>query len=82
MAIAEQYPDLKLSENFRTFMNAILEFEGSIAELRMAYNESINEYSTMRDQFPGIIYSGIFQCNDYEYFKVEDNTRKYLINEE
>ena len=26
MAIAEQYPDLKLSENFRSFMDAILEF--------------------------------------------------------
>jgi LemA protein len=78
MAVAEQYPDLKLSENFRTFMDAILEFEGTIAELRMTYNQSINDYSTTRDQFPGVIFATIFRCKDYPYFQVDEETRGFV----
>ena len=78
MAIAGQYPDLKLSENFRTFMDAILEFESNIAELRMTYNTSVNEYSTRKDQIPGFVYAYIFKFKDYSYFKVDDNARRFI----
>ena len=78
MAIAEQYPDLKLSENFRTFMDAILGFEGIIAELRMAYNNSVNEYSTVKDQIPGCVYAYMFQFKDFPYFQVDEDTCGFI----
>ena len=78
IAIAEQYPDLKLSENFRTFMNAILEFEGIIAELRMTYNDSVNQYSTTKDQIPGCIFAFIFRFKDYTYFQVDEDARNFI----
>ncbi len=78
MAIAEQYPDLKLSENFRTFMDAILEFEGIIAEMRMTYNDSVNEYSTIKDQVPGFIFAFIFKFDDYPYFQVDKDARGFI----
>jgi LemA protein len=78
MAIAEQYPDLKLSENFRTFMDAILGFEGIIAELRMEYNNSVNEYSTVKDQIPGCVYAFMFQFKDFSYFQVDKDARGFI----
>ena len=81
IAIAEQYPDLKLSENFRTFMDAILGFEGIIAELRMNYNNSVNEYSTIKDQVPGCIYAYLFGFKDYPYFQVDEDARDFITIE-
>lgn len=78
MAIAEQYPDLKLSENFRAFMDAILEFEESIAQLRMTYNSSVNEYSTTKDQFPGCVFAFLFRSEEYSYFQVDEDTRRFI----
>lgn len=78
MAIAEQYPDLKLSENFRTFMDAILEFEGKIAELRMTYNSSVNEYSTIKEQFPGYIFAKMFRFEDYSFYQVDTDAQKFF----
>ena len=78
MAIAEQYPDLKLSENFRTFMDAILEFEDTIAELRMTYNSSVNEYSTTKDQIPGCIFGFIYGFKNFPYFQVDDDARGFI----
>ena len=81
MAIAEQYPDLKLSENFRTFMDDILEFESIIAELRMTYNTSVNDYSTKKDQIPGCVYAFIFRFMDYPYFQVDEDARGFITIE-
>lgn len=78
LAVAEQYPDLKLSENFRTFMTAILDFEERIAELRMTYNTSVNEYSTITDQFPGFIFASIFRSPKFVFFQIEDSARGFI----
>ena len=78
MAVAEQYPDLKLSENLRAFMDAILEFEESIAQLRMIYNSSVNEYSTIKDQFPGCVFALLFRSEEYSYFQVDEDTRRFI----
>ena len=78
MAIAEQYPDLKLSENFRTLMTSITESEGKLAELRFTYNNSINEYTNVKDTFPGLIFKFIFKPPDYEYFKPDEDVQKLI----
>lgn len=78
MAIAEQYPDLKLSENFQKYMDAILEFENKIADLRMNYNTTVNEYSTTKDQFPGKVFAAMFKFGDFQYFKLDQDENKFV----
>ncbi len=78
MAVAEQYPDLKLSENFQKYMDAILEFENKIAELRMDYNDSVNEYSTVKDQFPGNIFADILKFKEFEYFRLDIDENNFI----
>jgi LemA protein len=78
LAVSEQYPDLKLSENFRTFMTAILDFEEKIAELRMIYNTSVNEYSTISDQFPGFVFASLFRSPEFEFFQIEEDVKQFI----
>lgn len=81
MAVAEQYPDLKLSDNFIKYMDAILEFENKIAELRMEYNISVNIYSTKKNQFPGSVFAAIFKFDEYPYFKLDIDENSFIYVE-
>lgn len=81
MAVAEQYPDLKLSDNFIKYMDAILEFENKIAELRMVYNISVNLYSTKRSQFPGNVFASVFKFGEYPYFKLDSDENSFIYVE-
>lgn len=80
MAIAEMYPDLKLNENFITFMNAIIEFENKIAESRMKYNDSLNELTNAVEEFPGNFYFTIFKFRfkSYKYFKLNEDENNFI----
>ena len=81
MAVAEQYPELKLSDNFIKYMDAILEFENKIAELRMEYNISVNLYSTKRSQFPGNVFASVFKFGEYPYFKLDSDEKSFIYVE-
>ena len=56
MLVAEQYPDLKLTENFQQFSTAIIDTETKIAERITEYNTAVNAYTTTRTQFPGNLF--------------------------
>ena len=68
MAIAEQYPDLKTSDPFQLLMTTVTEAESKIMELRIKYNELVNQYTTARKKFPGNVYSAVFGFHEYDYF--------------
>ena len=51
-AVAENYPDLKSSQNFMQFQNRISEIENQIADRREFYNDSVNTYNIRIEQIP------------------------------
>jgi len=69
MAIAEQYPDLKVSESFQLFMKQVTEAEAKILKQRIEYNDKANIYTTAMSMFPGNLYAALFNFPCYEYFK-------------
>jgi LemA protein len=69
MAIAEQYPDLKVSESFQLFMKQVTEAEAEILKQRIEYNNKANIYTTALSIFPGNLYAAVFNFPCYEYFK-------------
>lgn len=77
MALAESYPQLKLSENFQTLMNALINIEDKIVEQRMAYNQFCNLYGTYKMQFPQCIYAFFFMKKDYDYIKADKDVRLF-----
>jgi LemA protein len=58
-AIAENYPDLKASENFKLLQEELASIENKIAYARQHFNDSVLEFNNTIEAFPGNIFAGI-----------------------
>src|SRR6201985_350716 len=54
-AVAEQYPNLKATENFQQLSRNLSELEDEIQASRRIYNSNVQAYNTDIQQFPGSI---------------------------
>jgi LemA protein len=70
VAIIENYPDLKASENFRGLMTSLVDTEERIVYARAFYNRTVRKLNTLVRQFPFIIISEIFNIKEMEYVSV------------
>jgi LemA protein len=59
LLVAEQYPALKASENFRDLQYELAGTENRIAVERQRYNEAARAYNTRVRQFPASIVAGM-----------------------
>lgn len=69
LAIVENYPQLRSSESFNRLMDELSGTENRIAVARGRYNESIQEYNTLRRRFPSNVTAKIFGFQEYPYFE-------------
>jgi LemA protein len=74
-AIAERYPDLRLSENFQRYMDALIEVESEIATRRMAYNVRANVMSTAVGKFPGFVFAELYGFEPPPFYQPDDDAR-------
>lgn len=75
-AVAENYPDLKSSENFIQFQNRISEIENQISDRREFYNDSVTNYNIKREQVPYSIIANMFNYDRKELFEVSEEDKK------
>lgn len=75
-AVAEAYPDLKASENFKELQQELSDTETKIAASRQFYNANVLDYNTKIKVFPNILLAGIFGFNEEEFFEAEDESKK------
>jgi LemA protein len=68
LVIVENYPQLRSSETFNRLMDELAGTENRIAVERMRYNERVQEYNTLRRQFPSNITAGIFGFQEHPVF--------------
>lgn len=59
-AVAENYPQLRASENFQKLQDELTGTEDKISYIRTAYNDAVYEYNTACDVFPTNIIASIF----------------------
>jgi LemA protein len=59
-AIAEAYPDLKASQEFRELQQELSHTETVIANARKYYNACVMHYDNARQRFPGNLVAGLF----------------------
>jgi len=57
-AVAEAYPDLKASDNFRLFQEQLEGIENKVAYARQYYNTSVLEYNNLITTIPGVWFAG------------------------
>lgn len=79
MAISENYPELKASENFLQLSKDLTQIEDEIANSRKYYNGSVRILNTKIQMFPSNIVAGMFgfkQANMFETNAEEKNNVK------
>ena len=71
-AVAEQYPELRATENFQQLQAQLAETEQKIAISRQVYNDAVLTYDNALETVPTNIVAGIFSFEPREYFEVEE----------
>jgi LemA protein len=71
-AVAEQYPELRATENFQQLQAQLEETESKIAVSRQIYNDAVLTYDNALETVPTNIVAGMFGFKPREYFEVED----------
>jgi LemA protein len=68
MVVAEQYPELRATENFQQLQSELSETEDQIAITRRVYNDTVQTYNTLIQQFPAVLVANSFHFESREYF--------------
>ena len=68
--VAEQYPDLRATENFQKLQNSLNELEDEIQASRRIYNSNVQSYNTKIQQFPMSIVAKQGGFTDKEFFEI------------
>lgn len=77
MAVSENYPDLKASQNFSELQEELRNTENKISYSRQFYNDTVTRYNTKLEVFPSNIIAGMFHFTAETFFKVDnDEVRK------
>jgi LemA protein len=71
-AVAEAYPNLKANENFMALQEELTTTEEKIAFARQFYNDSVMDYNTATEKFPGIIFAGMFGFKRFEFWEIPE----------
>ena len=77
IAVAENYPDLKASQNFLTLQSQLEGTENRIAVERMRYNDVARAFNTKRDTFPTVMIAGMFGSKfaEKQYFEAQSGAQ-------
>ena len=70
MALAEDYPDLKASDNFKELQDELSETENKIEMARRFYNGAVREMNVAVESFPGNLIAGMFQFGRRHFFEI------------
>jgi len=74
-AVAEAYPDLKASENFRQLQSELTDTEDKISAARRYYNATVQAYNTAIQTFPSLLFAGMFGFQAREFFAAAADER-------
>ena len=71
-ALAENYPNLKASENVQQLQEELTSTENKISFARQFYNDIATKFNIAQQTFPGNIIAGMFQFQTSELFEIKD----------
>jgi LemA protein len=77
-AVAEAYPDLKANTNFLALQEEMSDVENKLAAARRFFNNAVSEYNAAIQQFPAVLFAGMFGFSQREFFDVGEGEREAL----
>ncbi len=75
-AVAENYPNLKASDNFKELQEELSDTENKIAYSRQFYNSTVLDYNTKIVKFPSNLFASAFHFQPAEFFEAEESDKK------
>lgn len=78
LLIAENYPNLKLSENFLKLQTSLEKIENELSAARRTYNAAVTEYNISIESFPTNIIASLFKMKKSELFTVEESIKNNI----
>jgi LemA protein len=76
MALAENYPQLRASENMQQLQEELSSTENKVAFARQAYNDNVMMYNIAQQEFPAVLLASTFGHHPVEQFQTEDQQVK------
>jgi LemA protein len=70
--VAEQYPELRATENFQQLQRQLSELEDEIQASRRIYNSNVQSYNTRIQQFPASIIANQGGFEEKPFFEIGD----------
>lgn len=77
-AVAEAYPDLKASDNFKQLQDELVDTEDKIQAARRFYNGSVRDLNTKIQVFPTNIFASILGFKSREFYEVEEAEKEAI----
>ena len=74
-AVAEAYPDLKASDNFKELQEELSDTETKIAASRQFYNSNVMEYNTKIQVFPSMLIARLFNFQKEDFFEADEASK-------
>lgn len=75
-AVAEAYPELKASDNFKDLQRQLEDTEDKVAYSRQFYNSNVLDFNTKVQVFPSNLIAGIFAFKEFEFFTATEEEKK------
>jgi LemA protein len=74
--VAEQYPQLRATENFQQLQRQLSELEDEIQASRRIYNSNVQQFNTRIQQFPSSIVANQMSYTEKQYFSIEEPSER------
>jgi LemA protein len=76
MVVAEQYPQLKATDNFKELQSQLEGTENRIAVERGRFNDVVKDYNAYIRKFPQVLFAGMFGFDKKGYFEADKGAEK------
>jgi LemA protein len=77
-AVAENYPDLKASQNFIELQKSLADIEDQIQLARRYYNGAARNFNILIQSFPSNLVANTFKFTPVEYFEIEEAAERVV----
>ncbi|MBU1130819.1 LemA family protein [Patescibacteria group bacterium] len=78
-AVAENYPQLRASENFAKLQDELSDTENKIQAARRFYNGNVRDFNTKVQVFPNNLVAGMLNFKKYEFFEIEETKEREAV---
>ncbi len=75
-AVAEAYPNLRASENFKQLQDEVSDTETKVAASRQFYNANVLDLNNNIETFPTALIANMFGFTKEEFFKATEEEKK------